>query len=204
MKKFQKNEKDIFTIFSAFFYKDFPIPPVSYIHPIHAGKAIAEFDLGIEGDDTGDNISSWNKNFSELTVAYYIWKNYDAQQLPYWGLCHYRRYFCKHLHWSTLKKEYHFTDREKAFKKIFTDKFIVDLDLRSSGLNTGKKSFMNLEINFYLQEEGLDIKGTEIKNSLQEITKQIFKTNFSKNEYFKFYLTKKSKIEEESLQTENV
>ena len=57
MKNFQKNEKDIFTIFSAFFYKDFPIPPASYIRPIHAGKAIAEFDLGIEGDDTGDNIS---------------------------------------------------------------------------------------------------------------------------------------------------
>jgi hypothetical protein len=93
---------------------------------------------------------------------------------------------------------------ETINKKIFTDKFIVDLDLRSSGLNMGKKSFMNLEINFYLQEEGLDIKGTEIKNTLQEITKQIFKTNFLKNEYFNFYLTKKSKIEEESLQTENV
>ena len=67
-------------------------------------------------------------------------------------------------------------------KKIFTDKFIVDLDLRSSGLNVGKKSFMNLEINFYLKEEGFDIKGIEIKKSLQEITEQIFKTNFSKNE----------------------
>jgi hypothetical protein len=73
MKKFQKNEKDIFTIFSAF-HKDFPIPSVSYIHPIHAGKAIAEFDLGIEGDDTGDNISSWNKNFSEVTVCDLIQK----------------------------------------------------------------------------------------------------------------------------------
>ena len=89
-------------------------------------------------------------------------------------------------------------------KKIFTDKFIVDLDLRSSGLNMGKKSFMNLEINFYLKEEGFDIKGIEIKKSLQEITEQIFKTNFSNNEYFTFYLTKKSKMEEELLQTKNV
>ena len=93
---------------------------------------------------------------------------------------------------------------ETINKEIFNDKFIVDLDLRSSGLNLGKKSFMNLEINFYLKDEGLDIKGIEIKNSLQEITEQIFKTNFSNNEYFSFYLTKKSKIEEESLQTENV
>jgi hypothetical protein len=93
---------------------------------------------------------------------------------------------------------------ETINKEIFTDKFIVDLDLRSSGLHLGKKSFMNLEINFYLQEEGLDIKGIEIKNSLQEITKKIFKTNFLNNQYFNFYLTKKSKIEEELLQTNNV
>jgi hypothetical protein len=93
---------------------------------------------------------------------------------------------------------------ETINKEIFTDKFIVDLDLRSSGLHLGKKSFMNLEINLYLQEEGLDIKGIEIKNSLQEITKKIFKTNFLNNQYFNFYLTKKSKIEEELLQTNNV
>jgi hypothetical protein len=93
---------------------------------------------------------------------------------------------------------------ETINKEIFTDKFIVDLDLRSSGLHLGKKSFMNLEINFYLKNEGLDIKGIEIKNSLQEITKKIFKTNFLNNQYFNFYLTKKSKIEEELLQTNNV
>ena len=79
-------------------------------------------------------------------------------------------------------------------KEIFTDKFIVDLDLRSSGLNMGKKSFMNLEINFYLKDEGLDIKSVEIKNSLHKITQQIFQTNFSKNKYFTFYLTKKNKM----------
>ena len=128
MKKFQKNEKDIFTLFSAFFYKDYPIPPVSYIHPIHAGKAISELDLGIEGDDTGDHISAWNRNFSELTVAYYIWKNYSADQLPYWGLCHYRRYFSNHLHWTRLKKEYHIKDRTLAFKKIFTDKLYKEIE----------------------------------------------------------------------------
>jgi hypothetical protein len=93
---------------------------------------------------------------------------------------------------------------ETIDKELFNENFIVDLDLRSSGLHLGKKSFMNLEINFYLKNEGLDIKGVEIKNSLQEITKQIFKTNFSNNQYFKFYLTKKSKIEEELLQTDNV
>jgi hypothetical protein len=93
---------------------------------------------------------------------------------------------------------------ESINKQIFDEKFIVDLDLRSSGLNLNKKSFMNLEINFYLSQEDLDFKGNEIKQSLQKITEQIFNDNFLDNDNFNFYLTKNSKITEESLQTENV
>jgi hypothetical protein len=93
---------------------------------------------------------------------------------------------------------------ESINKQIFDEKFIVDLDLRSSGLNLNKKSFMNLEINFYLSEEGLDFKSNEIKQNLQKITEKIFKDNFINNQNFNFYLTKKSKINKESLQTENV
>lgn len=93
---------------------------------------------------------------------------------------------------------------ESINKQIFDEKFIVDLDLRSSGLNLNKKSFMNLEINFYIIQEDLDFKDEEIKQNLQQITEQIFNDNFLNNQNFNFYLTKKSKITEESLQTENV
>jgi hypothetical protein len=89
-------------------------------------------------------------------------------------------------------------------KLIFDDKFIVDLDLRPSGLNVGKKSFMNLEINLYVIQENMDFKSLEIKETLKGITKQIFINNFLENEYFKFYLTKRDKSESKSLQTENV
>jgi hypothetical protein len=88
--------------------------------------------------------------------------------------------------------------------KIFDTKFIVDLDLRSSGLNLGKKSFMNIEINFFIIEENLDFKSKQIKDSLIKITNQIFNDNFYNNNYFKFYLTKKIKSVEYPLQTENV
>jgi hypothetical protein len=93
---------------------------------------------------------------------------------------------------------------ESINKQIFDEKFIVDLDLRTSGLNLNKKSFMNLEINFYITQEGLDFKSEEIKQNLQKITEQIFNDNFLNNENFNFYLTKKSKINKELLQTENV
>ena len=41
-------------------------------------------------DNTGDNISSKNKSYCELTTQYWAWKNYTAD---YYGFCHYRRFF---------------------------------------------------------------------------------------------------------------
>jgi hypothetical protein len=93
---------------------------------------------------------------------------------------------------------------ESLDKTIFDTNFIVDLDLRSSGLSTGKKSFMNLEINFFIIQTDMDFKSDEIKNSLKEIINQIFLDNFLENENFKFYLTKKIKSLEEPVQIENV
>lgn len=93
---------------------------------------------------------------------------------------------------------------ESLNKKIFDIKFILDLDLRSSGLSLGKKSFMNIEINFFMLEENLDFKSKQIKDSLIKITNQIFIDNFHENNYFKFYLTKKIKYVDNMLQTENV
>jgi len=93
---------------------------------------------------------------------------------------------------------------ESLDDKIFDTKFIVDLDLRSSGLKFQKKSFMNLEINFFVIQSGFDFKDTEIKKSLTNITSKIFTDNFIDNEFFNFYLTKKSKYSKETIQIENV
>ncbi len=78
-------------------------------------------------------------------------------------------------------------------KEMFTENFISDLDLRSSGISTGKKSFMNLEINLYLLENIGDFKSRELKDSLKKIVSKIFNDNFYKNKHFTFHLTKKSK-----------
>lgn len=63
--------------------------------PIHVGKAISNIDLGIIGDDTGDNISHLNPYYCELTAQYWAWKN--MRDIDYIGLCHYRRYFKKEI-----------------------------------------------------------------------------------------------------------
>ena len=59
--------------------------------PIQVGKALSSVDLGIHGDDTGDNISEKNPHFCELTAQYWLWKN--VIKTDYVGLNHYRRYF---------------------------------------------------------------------------------------------------------------
>lgn len=74
-------------------------------------------------------------------------------------------------------------------KDLFDDKFIVDMDLRTSGLQIKKKSFMSLEINLFLKQE-IDFKSTKLKKSLKNIIKEIYADILTKNEYFKFYLTK--------------
>ena len=58
--------------------------------PIQVGRAVSEYNLGIIGDNTGDNISHKNPSYCELTAQYWAWKNVDCR---YIGLCHYRRYF---------------------------------------------------------------------------------------------------------------
>jgi hypothetical protein len=80
---------------------------------------------------------------------------------------------------------------ESINTNIFEDKFIVDLDLRSSGIQLNKKSFLNLECYLYLKELDNDFKSLELKNSIKSISDEIIKSNFIKNEEFNFTLTKK-------------
>lgn len=84
-------------------------------------------------------------------------------------------------------------------KNIFDGKFIVDTDLRASGLNKGKKSFLNLEITLFTNETNSNFKSKKMKEILKDLCKKIFEENFHNNQYFKFHLKKSIKIEKESV-----
>jgi hypothetical protein len=95
---------------------------------------------------------------------------------------------------NNLSRSIKHTVLEYIDKEIYDDKFIVDLDLRCSGIQKNKKSFLNLECYFYLNEVGIDFKSKEIKNSIKKVTDSIIKNNFRDNDIFKFSLTKKQTV----------
>jgi len=77
------------------YYQPWEIVQNDLFFPIQAGKAISGFNLKMQGDDTGDNISSKNATFSEFTAWYWAWKNIKNYfpDIEYIGLSHYRRFF---------------------------------------------------------------------------------------------------------------
>lgn len=93
---------------------------------------------------------------------------------------------------------YHSKDND-----IFKENFILDLDLRTSGINLKKKSFMNLEITLFINQI-IDFKSNILKKHLKEITKNIYSDVLINNSYFNFYLTKYGNSKPKKVKTEIV
>ena len=82
-----------------------PYKLADYEKEIQAGAALTEMRLsdGILTDASGVNISSWNKQFCELTVLYWIWKNAVKDVV---GMVHYRRHFILPADWCERLETY--------------------------------------------------------------------------------------------------
>lgn len=74
--------------------------------------------------------------------------------------------------------------------ELFLPKTIVDLDLRVSGISKGKKSFFNLEVNLFTNEQ-MEFKSDDLKIEVKKIIHNIYKENIEKNKYFVFSKSKK-------------
>lgn len=73
-------------------HKDVLTPQSPLFIPVEVGAAQHTNAIaGFQPDNQGENISERNFTFCELTAQYWAWKNLEAD---YYGLCHYRRYFC--------------------------------------------------------------------------------------------------------------
>lgn len=122
-----------FSLYTVY-HKKFYLPTAEFVVPIHAGKAISTQNLLLTGDDTGDNISTLNPSFCELTALYWIWKNAGHKPQDIWGLCHYRRYFSL--------PEHRFFGKPKKLVSKKPDPFTIDSVLNRS-LEKEIKSILN-------------------------------------------------------------
>ena len=94
--------KPFVRIYMAKSDKDRPLknPPVltDYVYPLQVGAEGASMRIADIADNKGENISDRNKNYSELTGLYWIWKNKlnstgipEGDERQYFGLAQYRR-----------------------------------------------------------------------------------------------------------------
>lgn len=119
---------------------------------------------GMIPDNTGDNISSRNLKYNELTAQYWAWKNFDTLGSPdYIGFMHYRRHFLfteegefPHETWLPGINVHCFPYITERYKSLFTDACILKYinvydcivllpyDLKNVGKNTVREQYASL------------------------------------------------------------
>ena len=73
---------------------------------------------------------------------------------------------------------------------FLSNKQIVDLDIRTSGIRKNKRSYMNCEITLFLKKEQ-DIKSKNIRGLVKNLLTDIIAKTLTPSKKFNFYLTKK-------------
>lgn len=121
--------------------------------PLFVG-AINKKSYGYLRDDTGENISEKNNQYSETTGLYWIWKNSDADII---GLCHYRRYFVKgkfgngdYLDYNTIindLKEYDIIAYKMKLGKTVYESF--NIDISEENIEISKRVMKNFYGDYY-------------------------------------------------------
>jgi hypothetical protein len=77
----------------------------------------------------------------------------------------------------------------------FERKQIVDLDLRTSGIQKNKKSFLNLEITLFVHDKTIDFKSLNLRSKLKKIITSVYYDDLKNSKYFTLSLTKNKETE---------
>ncbi len=121
-------------VYMAKFHKDRkvsqPVLP-DWIVPVQVGKALTDVRVARSTDDTGDNISAKNVDYSEATALYWMWKNTAGQD--YIGLFHYRRQMAMGKDTLERLQQYDMLLTVPTFnlvnnKEFFCEHFILEKD----------------------------------------------------------------------------
>jgi hypothetical protein len=83
--------------------------------------------------------------------------------------------------------------KEKVYNlqtSLFKKQCIVDLDVRTKGIKINKRSFMNLEVTLYVENQ-FDVKSKDTKILIKEILHQIIDQCLTDKKLFNFNKNKK-------------
>jgi hypothetical protein len=96
---------------------------------------------------------------------------------------------------GVIKRQIQHTLLEVVDPLMFEKKQIVDLDLRTSGIQKNKRSFLNLEITLFVHDKTLDFKSLILRSKIKNIIKPIYNDDLKKSKYFTLSLTKTKETE---------
>lgn len=138
------------------------------IQPVLGGAIRKENVAKMQGDNDGENISSLNDVYCELSTQYWAWKNVV---LDYYGFCHYRRYFSFNQEtldsdkWNVVNCSFanDYTKEKLALDDVDRIKDIVEkydilvaekTDLSTVGYNSVYEQFLRTP---FMKSEALDL-----------------------------------------------
>lgn len=134
--------------------------------PILVNHKLRNIPLNWLKDNVGDNISSKNANFCELTAMYWAWKNL-SDEYTHVGLFHYRRGLSlKPGLRKYLNFKYYVNNKVDASSHI-NDKFLHNLAIENK-VNLPKKEKMKISISDNYCERHLSKDWEALQNILSE------------------------------------
>jgi len=89
-----------------------------------------------------------------------------------------------------IKRQIQHTLLEVVDTQTFERKQIVDLDLRTSGIQKNKKSFMNIEITLFIHNNIHDFKYLILRDKIKKILNGIYNDDLKQNKHFTLSKTK--------------
>lgn len=95
---------------------------------------------------------------------------------------------------GNLKRQIQHSLLEVVDTSTFEKHTIVDLDLRTSGIQIDKRSFLNLEITLFVKEPSIDFKSPMLKEKIKKIVQAIYQDDLTTSEYFSLHKTKSIKV----------
>jgi hypothetical protein len=91
---------------------------------------------------------------------------------------------------QSIRKEIKVCVFKQLMTPMFSQNFIVDLDLRSSGIQLDKRSFLSCEITLYINDQ-LDIRSEDFQSTMNGIATNVLQNCPTLFEHFHIFERKR-------------